>query len=976
MKSSRTVAWLLAAGALLALPSAGRAQEAVITGRVADSTGGVLPGVTVTAVHEATGNTFLGVSDETGIYRIPVRIGGFRITAELQGFATVTRSGVTVLVGQTVTIDVQMVPSSFQESVTVTAEAPLIDTRQSTVGANLDSRQLSEIPLSGRNWTELVILMPGSRANEVGTNGTGGPVARTGRSGGTQGTYQVNIDGQQVTQTVAGTFTNPNFSRESIAEFQFISNRFDAAQGRSAGIQVNAVTKSGTNAFEGSFSGYFRNSKWGSPDFIRRTILPYSNQQIVATFGGPIKTDRLHFFGHYEVEREPRVVAFTTPWPSFNQDLRGNRMEHKAGARVDWDMGGQRRLAVSSNFWSQMLPNRFDLNSSTDHPSATTRELARMQRVNAQLTQVLSNRAVNVVNVGVYRQTSDETSYIGDDKVGKIQFNSALSVGPGLTDVGRTPFRWNPTTYTFRDDVTLSFNARGRHDLKFGGEYLFNTISDMFWCNYCRGWLDARGGAVPRNIEQIFPVWNDPSTWRLDDIPGSVLVRYRKAFGDPHMEETKHMPGVWIQDDWSITSKLTLNVGVRYDVEVGAFAENLGLEVRPFLPPNRKADRNNVAPRVGFAYSMTDTTVVRGGYGRFYAQMFARDSFYTHALMQTVIPEIRYDGRPNFASNPFNGPEPTYEQVVARTCPATNNAPGCYRLDLTRINSPSMDIPYSHQSSVGVQQQIGTEIAVTADFVYTGLKNTEIIRNVNLTYNPATGVNYPFTDLSRRAFPDWGLANVVRFSQDGYMNDYALQTGFTKRFSRGYQLSGTYTAGMVKDADPPPVSATLGPDGYVRYAPLPFQSPPDFGGQYTYAVTDQRHRATLNGVWELPYDFQLSGLYFYGSGMRFAAAFGGDTRNVGSGGSNRFNPATGEIVPRNSFVGKPLHRVDTRILRRFSLGRGVAVDGIVEVFNLFNHRNYGNYVTTINAANFGAPVAQDNVAYKPRQFQLGFRATF
>ena len=134
-----------------------------------------------------------------------------------------------------------------------------------------------------------------------------------------------------------------------------------------------------------------------------------------------------------------------------------------------------------------MLPNRFDLNSSTDHPSAVTRELATMQRVNAQLTQVVSNRAVNILNTGYFRQTSDETSFIEDDTVGKIQFNNGLSVGPGLTDVGRTPFRWNPTTYSVRDDFSYSFNARGRHDTKVGGEYLFNTITEMSWCNYCRG---------------------------------------------------------------------------------------------------------------------------------------------------------------------------------------------------------------------------------------------------------------------------------------------------------------------------------------------------------------------------------------------------------------------------------------------------------------------------------------------------------
>ena len=953
------------------------AQEAVITGKVTDSTGGVLPGVTVTAVHEATGTDFVAVTDGSGIYRMPVRIGIFRISAELQGFATVTRTGVTLQVGQTAGIDVQMVPASLQESVTVTAEAPLVDVHSSTVGANLNSKQLSEIPLSGRNFLDLVMLAPGSRANEIGTNGTGGPVARTGRSGGTQGTYQMNIDGQQVTATVAGTFTTPNFSRESIAEFQFIANRFDAAQGRSTGIQVNAVTKSGTNKPAGSLSGYFRNSRWGSPDFIRHTILPYSDQQLVGTFGGPIRKDKIHIFGHYEYEREPRDVAFSTPWPAFNEDIRANRREDKSGARLDWDLGGNRRLVVSSNFWRQLLPNRFDLNSSTDHPSATTRELAAMQRVSGQVMQVINNRAVNSVTAGIYRQTSDEKAFIGNDKIGKIQFNNGLSIGPGLTDVGRTPFRYNPTTYSIRDEFTYSFDAGGRHDLKTGGEYLYNTISDMYWCNYCRGWLDARGGPVPANIQQLFPVWNDPSTWNLNGIPAVDLVRYRKAFGSPAMQETKHMPGAWFQDDWAVNKKLVLNLGVRYDVEVGAFAENLGLEIKPWLAPNRHADKNNFAPRLGFAYTLTDSTVLRGGTGKFYAQMFARDSFYTHALMQTVIPEIRYDGRADFVTNPFNGPEPTYEQVVARTCPATSNAANCYRLDLTRINSSYTDIPYSWQHSIGVQHQIGADIGVTADFVYTGLRNTEFIRNVNLTYNPATGANYPFTDLTRRALPDWGLANVVRASQDGYANDYALQTGVTRRFSKGWQMAGTYTLGAVKDADPNPVSASIDPKtGYVQYTPIPFALAPDMGGEYTYAVTDQRHRATINGVWELPYKFQLSGLYFYGSGMRFSAVYSGDTRNMGSGGSNRFNAATGVIAPRNAFVGQPLHRVDMRLMRRFSFGGRVAFDGIVEVFNVLNHVNYGNYVTTLGAANFGAPVAQDNVAYRPRQAQLGFRATF
>src|ERR1043166_5376374 len=178
----RLCAAVAMAAALLALPAAAWAQEAIITGKIVDSTGGVLPGVTVTALHEATGTQFVGVTDTLGVYRIPIRIGSYRITAELPGFATIMRTGVELLVGQTATLDLQMSPSTVQESVTVTGEAPLVDMKNSAVGGNLDAKQLSEIPLSGRNWVDLVMLAPGSRANEVGTNGTGGPVARTGRT--------------------------------------------------------------------------------------------------------------------------------------------------------------------------------------------------------------------------------------------------------------------------------------------------------------------------------------------------------------------------------------------------------------------------------------------------------------------------------------------------------------------------------------------------------------------------------------------------------------------------------------------------------------------------------------------------------------------------------------------------------------------------------------------------------------------------
>jgi hypothetical protein len=157
-------------------------------------------------------------------------------------------------------------------------------------------------------------------------------------------------------------------------------------------------------------------------------------------------------------------------------------------------------------------------------------------------------------------------------------------------------------------------------------------------------------------------------------------------------------------------------------------------------------------------------------------------------------------------------------------------------------------------------------------------------------------------------------------------------------------------------------------------APLGFQVAPDLGEDYTLAATDQRHRVVFNGIWEMPYGFQLSGLYLFGSGERFATNYGGDRRQTGTGGGLLRPDNT--IVPRNNLVGEPIHKVDMRVQRRFALTGRMSVDGIFEVFNLFNHENYGSYVTAESNRNYGQPTQNVNVAYQPRTLQLGFRFTF
>ena len=168
-------------------------------------------------------------------------------------------------------------------------------------------------------------------------------------------------------------------------------------------------------------------------------------------------------------------------------------------------------------------------------------------------------------------------------------------------------------------------------------------------------------------------------------------------------------------------------------------------------------------------------------------------------------------------------------------------------------------------------------------------------------------------------------------------------------------------------------------DAYVPYSgttPVPFTVAPDLGGAYSLALSDQRHRAVLNGIWQLRYGFQLSGLYFFGSGERYETSWGTDVRKIGvNAGERRLRP-DGTIVARNNFVGKQVHRVDLRVQRRFPLGGRAGIDGIVELFNVFNHANYGKYETREVSVNYGQPQQNVNLSYAPRMLQLGFRLAF
>ena len=487
---------LLVVSVILVVPVVGSAQEAALTGVVTDATMAVLPGVTVKAVHAASGNTFEAVTDQRGAYRLPVRVGVYKITAELAGFNTVTRDGVELLVGQTTAINLQMTTGGVAESLTVTAQAPLIETTTSSLGASIDPRQVSELPSQGRNWMSLALLAPGNRTNAQGSLPVQDRVDVR--------EFQINVDGLQVTSNL-GTGNQSRYSNDAIAEFQFISNRFDATQGRSSGVQVNAITKSGTNTFSGSLVGNFRNSDWNAADPVLKKVVPYSNQQISGAAGGPIVKNKLHYFANYEYEHQPLTSIWQTPYPAFNVTLNGIRDVKLAGVRVDQQLSSKMRLMGKVNHSDLYEPFG---PGTANHPSGTNANEEHSTDVLGQFTQVLSNRAVNDFRVGYASYGINQTALTTWSNHWQAP-NGITTDGPNITlrgfSTGRNnnlPRYRNQNVYTFHDDFSFSFDAAGRHDLKTGGEYL-HLLDNTRNCNRCGGVLTANNGPVPANIEQI-----------------------------------------------------------------------------------------------------------------------------------------------------------------------------------------------------------------------------------------------------------------------------------------------------------------------------------------------------------------------------------------------------------------------------------------------------------------------------------------
>jgi hypothetical protein len=968
----RTRSLVLALAAALAMPATGAAQVnmATVNGVVSDESKAVLPGTTVTATDLETGRKYVAVSDERGAYKVSVPPGRYRVHAELAGFGTAEVPKVELLVGQNASIAFALKISSLAETLTVTGEAPLVDLTSTQVAGNVDRRQMEAMPLQGRNWLELSMLVKGITANNV-TNSPGV---------GQNESFNLNLDGQQIKQNVLSAGSGePRFSREAIAEFQIVTNLFDITQGRSTGVQVQAISKSGTNSLSGALYGFFRDDTFNAPDPVALQVLPYQNQQTGFAVGGPIVKDRLHYFFTYEHENNPATV-FTQPpqlgGPSFT--VSSPTKQNSYLTRGDLQISPRDTLSMRASQWH--LTNPFSLSGQT-FPSLASILSPRSMNAAATWSRVFTNNRVGQLLVGYNHFLSSTLPQPG--VFGQPQYDF-----PGAT-MG-APFNYpsieGTDTFQFRYSQTWTHD---KHELKFGGEYL--NAHDSGTAYYSAfGRMTFLSLPSPAEMARRFPIdqWDNPAAWDLSGLDAIVQrfdLNSDAGSGDiPSWNYDVPRPtyALWFGDVWRLSPKLTVNYGIRWDDDWGAAAPP-GIKENSIPIDNRFVsgdfgfrqdiyDHKNFAPRGGFSYNVggKNDFVVRGGTGLYYATPVSNVTYSQQLYNRFTFATFNNDGRPGFSTSPTRGV--TSDDILTGRVPLPAQT--------TRILSPDFKMPYTWQYSAGFQKQLGSVMAIESDLAGWQWYRDTRSHDPNLFYDPATGYN--LNPSLGRPNPKYG--QISYFTSNGHRDYLALSSGFTRRLQHNFQGGITHT-----------VMFYMHDDGTIGYsssaANNDFTAP---GSEWARSSDFQRNTVRAWALYQLPRGLSVSGAYFYGSGNYFASTVSGTP--YGKPGTNRLNIGapitvlasavdrfdgppvigTGVIAPRNALQGTPLHKVDLRIQQQIKLAGKARLALTGEVFNVFNHDNFGSFVTIINNASFGQPRQNLGNAYVPRSGQLGFRFSF
>jgi len=954
------------------LPAAAQQGAAEVRGRVLDTHEGLLPGVAVVLRNQATGMFREVVSSAEGVYFLSgMTPGVYELSAERTGFKRYARRGVRLEVGKTATVDIGLEVGGRDEQVTVTGERPVVDVTSKEVGGNIDSGELTDLPSLNRSFIGFVALLPGMvPVPNAGSFAEDSIVA----NGQDPRSNNFMLDGGNNNDDISGQWAGPQarIPIEAVQEFQVLTSQFDAEFSRTTGAVVNAVTKQGTNAFRGSAFAFLQDASLTRKDFFAaQQGLPKPDttlQQFGITLGGPVVRNKAHFFASVErlVSDEARTINIPAR-PDLNattttRDRVWNtlvRFDHQISARHTWNVRWLREHALERN----------------QFPAGLTRTLAAAgeaddldQTIVAAFNSSLGNTRFNTLRLA-------------------FTWEDLVMANPGFIANGHRQDLLPPTLryLTYADQqreaaqikVDHAWQAedtfawfvpgkKGDHNLRLGAQY-----------QYVDAGLDVHGsmnGTFVFRTDGPFDA-ADPRSY-----PERLIIRVP---GPTALSLNTHYFGAFVQDKWKVNRRLTLSLGLRYDLEVIPLRE----EDNPRFPDpaDYPVDRNNLSPRLGFAFDPRGDgrAVVRGGYGRF----FDRTHFELISAIVTAgvfsrsfIASFPADGadlgpsRGERPSDPFLVDGPTVDRaLLAQLFPPGSRV---RNVGAVSLDNPDRRIPYSDQLSIGFERALGPRLSASMDYVHAFGRD----RLMTLDRNPGVRVDTTRTGRIVRQDPAF-VSSVFTLVNAGRTDYDSLQLQVERRWAGSHRFRVSYTlahsrgntSGFTIPAAPTSpfqylddmrLDANLGPtDTDVRHNLVISGSAlvPGTGGLTVGTVV-----RALSGrpftVLDTNVDPDRNGVLFDPLPAGTYSGTGPDAFTVENEGG------------RNGARGPGFFQADVRLGYRFRFGeRRLEVFG--EVFNLTDRANFELAAADRRSTNFLTYTALRAGAV-PRTGQLGARFTF
>ena len=999
-----------------------------VTGVVHDEKGGLVPGASVKLVNLGTNAERSVDTSADGNFEITQLVPGtYRLEVTATGFAKYVQEPVTVNVLQRTTVSPELKVGAIGETVNVTGEnAALVETTKTDVSGVIDQRRLENLPVNGRSFASLAILIPGATLQpsfdptkaRVGTFSVGGSTGRN---------LNVTIDGGDNKDNAVGGILQ-NFSMEGIQEFALSTQRFSAANGRSGGALLSVVSKSGSNDFHGSVFGFFRDDSLNAnaPKLLAEARgestagaekPPFNRQQFGGSIGGPIKKDKAFFFGAIERTRErgnsfvpeedQAKIAFLEPFgyeavpllpQPFNDwqyTIKGDFIlspKHTLVTRF----AGQNNDALNDQ--AGFLIVHTDLSGGNE-------SLNTLYNFLAALNSTLSASTVNTFSYQF--QTFDNRINATTD-LDLLAFPDGLLIGRN----GNVPQQTLQKKHQFHDDFSWS---RGNHNFKFGGDFTYvPTLGGLFAFNSAPEYdFNFNADEIALNPDQ-FPqgfrttqiqpgpitcaAFADTPNCTLADLDGiGVVAQVVLSGGDPsfNLREGAKQFAFYAQDDWKITPRFTLNIGVRYDVDFGFVdnahaAENRTFQVlriidSPFASKVVEDDKNNISPRVGFAWDVRGNgrSVIRGGYGIYFDQSFLNVPLFA---VQQANPEIYATFANDAANLSIDSPPPTIPRPLNNLLPLTRG----------RMLDPDFEAPYTQQFNFGYAHEIGKDMALEFDYVhilglheFTGLDiNPRIGPLINAQRTTPTSqtprvLDDEFAAHAAELIAAFGTPNPLgRISlaqSDGRSRYDAFTVAFKKRYANRYQLNAHYTLAKSQAWFGATADFGLQPQNlFEKFDPINFGPTNE----------DERHRFVVSGIFDLPWDFQVAPIFQLASARPFSifpSCLCDINRDGVTNDRESVNPTVDDQnkLPLNSERGDSFSQLNVRVSKFFKWGENKKLGLFFEAFNVFNTGNFGNQFQNVTGtSDFGKPVnffgatGFSEPIGIPFQAQLGVRFSF